>query len=262
MLSTQDLPRRFVTAASSALSLLSSLRQARSDGFPTTSQSSTRSAHPEEPAKQFVNGHDEYRNQRFKIVNRIVKGPWMVKTIGDHSACLLGKALTVNYHKEPKYLEINADIASSTITTAILHATLEAQEEELPESACLLGKALTVNYHKELKYLEINADIASSTITTTILHATLEAQEEELPERLISTMRVCQMEMPDMLPSTSSLVVSLSIEDLTAERTREWFTMTKSPFRETNGNEFYNRNGKRVVEEEVGLTRFIFAGRI
>ncbi|XP_044463502.1 protein ENHANCED DISEASE RESISTANCE 2-like [Mangifera indica] len=111
---------------------------------------------------RFVNGDDEFRNQRFKIVNRIVKGPWVVKkTVGNYSACLLGKALTCNYHRGPNYLEIDVDIASSTIASAILHLALGA--------------------------------VNSVTIDMGFL---VEAQsEDELPEKLVGAVRVCQMEM-------------------------------------------------------------------
>lgn len=111
---------------------------------------------------RFVNGDDAFRNQRFKIVNRIVKGPWIVKkAVGNYSACLLGKALTCNYHRGPNYLEIDVDIASSTIASAILH--------------------LALGY------------VTSVTIDMGFL---VESQaEEELPERLLGAVRVCQMEM-------------------------------------------------------------------
>ncbi|KAH7574015.1 hypothetical protein JRO89_XS03G0240200 [Xanthoceras sorbifolium] len=111
---------------------------------------------------RFVNGDDAFRNQRFKIVNRIVKGPWIVKkAVGNYSACILGKALTCNYHRGHNYLEIDVDIASSTIATAVLH--------------------LALGY------------VTSVTIDMGFL---VEAQtEDELPERLIGAVRVCQMEM-------------------------------------------------------------------
>ncbi|KAF5743378.1 hypothetical protein HS088_TW09G01446 [Tripterygium wilfordii] len=111
---------------------------------------------------RFINGDDAFRNQRFKVVNRIVKGPWIVKkTVGNYSACLLGKALTCNYHRGENYFEIDVDIGSSTIASAILH--------------------LTLGY------------VTSVTIDMGFV---VEAQsEEELPERLIGAVRVCQMEM-------------------------------------------------------------------
>ncbi|KAF5748101.1 hypothetical protein HS088_TW04G00050 [Tripterygium wilfordii] len=119
---------------------------------------------------RFINGDDAFRNQRFKIVNRIVKGPWIVKkAVGNYSACLLGKALTCNYHRGENYLEIDVDIGSSTIARAILHLAL--------------GYAMSV---------------------TIDMGFVVEAQsEEELPERLIGAVRVCQMEM------SSALVVDL-----------------------------------------------------
>ncbi|KAI4337226.1 hypothetical protein L6164_015669 [Bauhinia variegata] len=111
---------------------------------------------------RFVNGDDAFRNQRFKLVNRIVKGPWIVqKAVGNHSACLLGKALTCNYHSGANYLEIDADIGSSAIANAILQLAL--------------------------------GSVTSVTIDMGFL---VEAQtEDELPERLIGAVRVCQMEM-------------------------------------------------------------------
>lgn len=111
---------------------------------------------------RFVHGDDAFRNQRFKIVNRIVKGPWIVKAaVGNYAACLLGKALTCNYHRGENYLEIDVDIGSSAIANAILH--------------------LALGY------------VTAVTIDMGFL---VEAQaEEELPEKLLGAVRVCQMEM-------------------------------------------------------------------
>ncbi|GMI84403.1 hypothetical protein like AT5G10750 [Hibiscus trionum] len=117
---------------------------------------------PDSLLYRFINGDDAFRNQRFKIVNRIVKGPWIVKkAVGNYAACLLGKALTCNYHRGPDYLEIDVDIASSAIANAILHLAL--------------GYVTTVTI--DMGFL-------------------VEAQtENELPEKLIGAVRVCQMEM-------------------------------------------------------------------
>uniref|UniRef100_A0A7N0V5M9 Protein ENHANCED DISEASE RESISTANCE 2 C-terminal domain-containing protein n=1 Tax=Kalanchoe fedtschenkoi TaxID=63787 RepID=A0A7N0V5M9_KALFE len=111
---------------------------------------------------KFVNGDNAFRNSRFKIVNRIVKGPWIVKTaVGNYSACLLGKALRIDYHRGENYLELDVDIGTSAIASAILH--------------------LALGY-----------------VTSVVIDMgfVVEAQsEEELPERLIGAVRVCQMEM-------------------------------------------------------------------
>ncbi|XP_076894572.1 protein ENHANCED DISEASE RESISTANCE 2-like [Bidens hawaiensis] len=111
---------------------------------------------------RFIHGDDNFRNQRFKIVNRIVKGPWIVKaTVGNYSACLLGKALTCHYHTGPNYLEIDVDISSSKIATAILHLAL----------GCVTAVTIDMAF-------------------------VVEAQEEEdLPERVFGAVRICQMEM-------------------------------------------------------------------
>lgn len=111
---------------------------------------------------RFVHGDDSYRNSRFKIVNRMIKGPWIVKTaVGNYSACLLGKALNCYYHKGPNYLEIDVDIGSSAIATAILHLAL--------------GYVTSVSI--DMGFL-VEAETA-----------------EELPEKLFGAVRICQMEM-------------------------------------------------------------------
>ncbi|KAG6471537.1 protein ENHANCED DISEASE RESISTANCE 2-like [Zingiber officinale] len=111
---------------------------------------------------RFIHGDDAFRNARFKIVNRIVKGPWLVRTsVGNHAACLLGKALGCNYHRGENYLEIDVDIGSSAIATAILHIAL----------GCVTEVTIDMGFLVEAQ------------------------EEEELPERLIGAVRVAQMEM-------------------------------------------------------------------
>lgn len=111
---------------------------------------------------RFINGDDSFRNSRFKMVNRIVKGPWLVRTaVGGYSACLLGKALNCHYYRGENYLEIDVDIGSSKIATAILHLAL----------GCVNSVTIDMGFVVEA------------------------VEEEELPERLLGAVRICQMEM-------------------------------------------------------------------
>lgn len=128
---------------------------------------------------RFINGDDAFRNQRFKIVNRIVKGPWIVKAaVGNYSACLLGKALNCYYYNGPNYLEIDVDIGSSKIATAILKLAL----------GCVTAVTIDMGF-------------------------VVEAQEEEdLPERLFGAVRVCQMEM-----SSATFVDSVSTNGMASK---------------------------------------------
>ncbi|XP_074296690.1 protein ENHANCED DISEASE RESISTANCE 2-like [Silene latifolia] len=132
---------------------------------------------------RFINGDDAFRNSRLKMVNLIVKGPWLVKkAVGNYSACLLGKALTCRYHRGPNYLEIDVDLSSSKIAGAMVHLAL--------------GYVTSVSI--DMGFL-------------------VEAQsEEELPEKLIGTVRICQMEMNsaafvDSTSTASSNLVGVNV---------------------------------------------------
>ncbi|XP_002985462.2 protein ENHANCED DISEASE RESISTANCE 2-like [Selaginella moellendorffii] len=111
---------------------------------------------------RFIHEDDGFRNSRFKLINRIVRGPWIVKaTVGNHAACLLGKALTCHYIRGPNYLEIDVDIGSSTVATYILHLALGYVSSVVVDMGFLVESQA----------------------------------EEELPERLLGTVRIAQIEM-------------------------------------------------------------------
>lgn len=111
---------------------------------------------------QFIHGDDVFRNSRFKLVNKIVKGPWIVRaTVGNHASCLLGKALTCNYFRGSDYLEIDVDIGSSSLASAILH--------------------LALGY--------------VNTVTVDMAFLVESHTDEELPERIFGASRLSQIEM-------------------------------------------------------------------
>lgn len=111
---------------------------------------------------RFIHEDDAFRNSRFKLINRIVRGPWIVRaTVGNHAACLLGRALTCRYLIGRNYLEIDVDIGSSAVAHAILHLAL--------------GYVTSVSV--DMAFL-------------------IECQsDEELPEKLLGAVRIAQIEM-------------------------------------------------------------------
>ncbi|XP_020532719.1 protein ENHANCED DISEASE RESISTANCE 2 isoform X2 [Jatropha curcas] len=102
---------------------------------------------------QFLKGDDAFRNSRLKLVANIVKGPWIVrKAVGEQAVCIIGRALTCKYCIADNFFEVDVDIGSSVVASAIVHLAfgyitmltvdlaflIEGQtESELPER--LLG---------------------------------------------------------------------------------------------------------------------------
>ncbi|KAL5699658.1 hypothetical protein ACHQM5_030532 [Ranunculus cassubicifolius] len=174
---------------------------------------------------RFIHGDDSFRNQRFKIVNRIVKGPWIVKaTVGNHAACLLGKALTCNYYRGDNYLEIDVDIGSSTIASAILHLAL--------------------------KYV---------TAVSIDMGFLIESQtDDELPEKLLGAVRIAHMEMSsatyveiDETESMAATPVSTSCcggkgkccRGLGSSKVHESVSVSKSDEGESQGGDWKKNEG-------------------
>ncbi|KAI5083436.1 hypothetical protein GOP47_0003179 [Adiantum capillus-veneris] len=68
---------------------------------------------------RFVTGDDAFRNSRLKLIPRIVEGYWVVKRAVGTKACLLGRALTCNYHSGDNFLEIDVDVGSSSVARSV-----------------------------------------------------------------------------------------------------------------------------------------------
>ncbi|XP_038973542.1 protein ENHANCED DISEASE RESISTANCE 2-like isoform X2 [Phoenix dactylifera] len=74
--------------------------------------------------QRFIDGDDEFRNSRFKLIPSVPKGSWIVRQSVGSSPCLLGKAVDCTYIRRPKYLEIDVDIGSSTVANGVLGLVL------------------------------------------------------------------------------------------------------------------------------------------
>ncbi|XP_020599133.1 protein ENHANCED DISEASE RESISTANCE 2-like isoform X2 [Phalaenopsis equestris] len=111
--------------------------------------------------QHFVDGDDEFRNSRFKLIPSVPKGSWIVRQSVGSTPCLLGKAVDCTYIRGPKYLEIDIDIGSSTVANGVL-------------------------------------GLVFGVITTLVVDMAFLIQAntyEELPERLIGAVRVSHLEL-------------------------------------------------------------------
>ncbi|MQM04322.1 hypothetical protein Taro_037114 [Colocasia esculenta] len=80
----------------------------------------TRKLVPGSLLQRFVDGDDEFRNSRLKLIPSVPKGSWIVRQSVGSTPCLLGKAVDCTYIRGPKYLEIDVDIGSSTVANGVL----------------------------------------------------------------------------------------------------------------------------------------------
>ncbi|KAH6804427.1 ENHANCED DISEASE RESISTANCE 2 [Perilla frutescens var. frutescens] len=111
--------------------------------------------------QRFVDGDDEFRNSRLKLIPSVPKGSWIVRQSVGSTPCLLGKAVDCNYIRGPKYLEVDVDIGSSTVANGVLGLVIGVITTLVVDMAFLVQ--------------------ANST--------------DELPERLIGAVRVSHIEL-------------------------------------------------------------------
>ncbi|RZR70738.1 hypothetical protein BHM03_00001215 [Ensete ventricosum] len=88
--------------------------------------------------KKFVRGDDAYRNSRFKLIPHITKGSWIVKQSVGKKACLVGRALEINYFHGTNYLELGIDIGSSTVARGVVSLVLGYLSNLVIEMAFLI----------------------------------------------------------------------------------------------------------------------------
>ncbi|XP_072962181.1 protein ENHANCED DISEASE RESISTANCE 2-like isoform X2 [Typha angustifolia] len=115
--------------------------------------------------QRFVDGDDEFRNSRFKLIPSVPKGSWIVRQSVGSTPCLLGKAVDCTYIRGPNYLEIDVDIGSSTVANGVL-------------------------------------GLVCGVITTLVVDMAFLVQAntfDELPERLIGAVRVSHVELSNAI---------------------------------------------------------------
>ncbi|WCJ20624.1 ENHANCED DISEASE RESISTANCE 2 [Euphorbia peplus] len=111
--------------------------------------------------QRFVDGDDEFRNSRLKLIPSVPKGSWIVRQSVGSTPCLLGKAVDCNYIRGPKYLEVDVDIGSSTVANGVLGLVIGVITSLVVDMAFLVQANTT----------------------------------DELPERLIGAVRVSHIEL-------------------------------------------------------------------
>ncbi|KAK4261522.1 hypothetical protein QN277_004509 [Acacia crassicarpa] len=111
--------------------------------------------------QRFVDGDDEFRNSRLKLIPSVAKGSWIVRQSVGSTPCLLGKAVDCNYIRGPKYLEIDVDIGSSAVANGVLGLVVGVITSLVVDMAFL---------------------VQANTM-------------EELPERLIGAVRISHLEL-------------------------------------------------------------------
>ena len=62
---------------------------------------------------------DEYRKCRFKLIPRIVKGPWLVKTGVGSKPAIVGNKLKQTYARGENYFEVDIDVNSTRVGASI-----------------------------------------------------------------------------------------------------------------------------------------------
>ncbi|XP_057832754.2 protein ENHANCED DISEASE RESISTANCE 2 [Cryptomeria japonica] len=115
--------------------------------------------------QRFVDGDDEFRNSRLKLIPSVPKGSWIVRQSVGSTPCILGKAVDCNYYRGLKYLEVDVDIGSSTVANGVLGIVL-------------------------------------GVVTTLVVDMAFLVQgnnPEELPERLIGAVRISHLKLSSAL---------------------------------------------------------------
>jgi hypothetical protein len=87
---------------------------------------------------EFLEGDDEEKNRRFKLIPSIIEGPALVRLMVGNKPVLLGNKLTQRYWTGPGYLEIGIDIGSSAMASRTLGFVRDGSKNVVVELAVLV----------------------------------------------------------------------------------------------------------------------------
>ncbi|EOA36937.1 hypothetical protein CARUB_v10009838mg [Capsella rubella] len=134
---------------------------------------------------RFLKGDDGLKKSRLKLIANIVKGPWIVrKAVGEQAICVIGRALSCKYVLGENFVEVDVDIGSSMVASAIVH--------------------LAFGY------------ITTLTVDLAFL---IESQTEaELPEKLLGAVRFSELQTE----SATSVELSSNGDQTSSERSSWW----------------------------------------
>jgi len=68
----------------------------------------------------FFGTDDDFRDDRFKLIPRVVEGNFIVRNAVGAKPTILGRKLKQSYHRGPNYFELDIDVASSTIAQKVV----------------------------------------------------------------------------------------------------------------------------------------------
>ena len=106
----------------------------------------------------FFGDSDEFRNERFKFLPKVVEGNFAIKMAVKDTPVLMGKKLTQYYFRGDNYFEIDVDISSSSVARSVTGLVIGyartlvidmalciegTNEDELPE--VVIGTCSAVN---------------------------------------------------------------------------------------------------------------------
>ncbi|CAI0418799.1 unnamed protein product [Linum tenue] len=190
--------------------------------------------------QRFVDGDDEFRNSRFKLIPSVPKGSWIVRQSVGSTPCLLGKAVDCNYIRGPDYLEVDVDIGSSTVANGVLGLVIGVITTLVVDMAFLVQVHILsdIAYQpnpSNLKQIDLLFDailrfyssyslsvflqflnqripapptliFSSTLLEVTVMQFVQANATDELPERLIGAVRVSHIELssaivPNLDPS-------------------------------------------------------------